>query len=85
MQDAKRNIPALAKAKFEQDYLGLLSKVSYPPQRTVQLRNMNKPNTDCDALLTSTALALDDKTLKLLLLSALRNNVESCIEQVIKE
>ena len=34
---AKKEIPSLAKAKFEQDYLGPLSKVSYPPRCTVQL------------------------------------------------
>jgi hypothetical protein len=39
MQEARKEIPSLAKAKFEQDYLGPLSKVSYPPRRTVQLRS----------------------------------------------
>lgn len=39
IHEAKRNIPSLAKAKFEQDYLEPLSKVSYPPRRTVQLRS----------------------------------------------
>lgn len=51
----------------------------------VHYSDMNKPNTTCDELLTSTAEVLDDKTLKLLLLSTQRNNVELCIEQVIKE
>jgi hypothetical protein len=85
IQEAKKGVPSLAKAKFEQDYLGPLSRVSNPPRGTVQLRNMNKPNADCDELLTSTAMALDSDTLKLLLLSAQRNNVELCIEQVVKE
>jgi hypothetical protein len=39
IQEAKKGVPSLAKAKFEQDYLGPLTKISYPPQRTVQLRS----------------------------------------------
>jgi len=85
IQEARNGVPYLAKAKFEQDYLGPLNRVSYPPQCTVQLRNKNKPNTDCDELIMSTAEALDSGTLKLLLLSAQRNKVELCIEQVVKE
>ena len=36
--EAKRLIPALAKTKFEQDYLEPLQKVSHPPQEIVKLR-----------------------------------------------
>jgi hypothetical protein len=36
--EAKSMVPALAKAKFEQDYLEPLKKVSHPPRKTVKLR-----------------------------------------------
>jgi hypothetical protein len=36
--EAKSMVPALAKAKFEQDYLEPLNKVSHPPRGTVELR-----------------------------------------------
>jgi hypothetical protein len=52
---------------------------------TQSFPDMNKPNTDCDELLTSTAQALNKETQKLLLLSTQRNNADLCIEQVVKE
>jgi len=47
--------------------------------------DMHKPNTNCNELLASTAAVLNGPALRLLLLSAQRNDVEFCIEQVIKE
>ena len=39
IQEARKEVPSLAKAKFEHNYLGPLNKVSYPPRWTVQLRS----------------------------------------------
>jgi hypothetical protein len=36
--EAKSKVPALAKAKFEKDYLEPLKKASHPPRKTVELR-----------------------------------------------
>jgi GTP-binding protein EngB required for normal cell division len=85
LQQAKQEFQSLAKVKFERDYLKPLKQVPHPPRGIVQLRNMHKSTTECNQLLTTTAKTLDGKTLKLLLLSAQRNNVEFCIEQVVKE
>jgi hypothetical protein len=42
--------------------------------------DMNKPNTDCNTLLESTALALDDEELRLCLVSTQKSNMELCIK-----
>ncbi|KAG2117003.1 uncharacterized protein F5147DRAFT_811024 [Suillus discolor] len=47
-------------------------------QRTVL--DMNKPNTNCDTLLESTTLALDDEELRLCLVSTQKSNLELCIK-----
>jgi hypothetical protein len=51
----------------------------------IHLSDMHKPEADYYNLLIGTGEALDRQALKLLLLSVQRNNVEFCIEQVIKE
>lgn len=39
LQEAKTQIPSLAQAKFEMDYVGPLNKTSHRPRCTVQLRS----------------------------------------------
>ncbi|KAG2092123.1 GTP-binding protein [Suillus discolor] len=50
------------------------------PKSYVRLQNMNKQNTNCDALLESTTLALDDEELRLCLVSTQQSNMELCIK-----
>ncbi|KAG1803368.1 GTP-binding protein, partial [Suillus variegatus] len=50
------------------------------PKSYVRLQNLNKPNTNCDTLLESTTLALDDKELRLCLVSTQKSNLELCIK-----
>ncbi|KAG1845739.1 hypothetical protein C8R48DRAFT_439939 [Suillus tomentosus] len=50
------------------------------PKSYVRLQNMNKHNTNCDALLESTTLALDDEELRLCLVSTQQSNMELCIQ-----
>ena len=45
--------------------------------------DMHKEGTNCDELIVRTAQALNGDTLRLFCLSTLRNDIESCIEQVI--
>ncbi|KAG1790648.1 uncharacterized protein HD556DRAFT_1488300 [Suillus plorans] len=50
------------------------------PKSYVRLQNMNKQNTNCDALLESTTLALDDEELRLCLVSTQQSNMELCMK-----
>ncbi|KAG1860570.1 hypothetical protein C8R48DRAFT_248875 [Suillus tomentosus] len=50
------------------------------PKSHVRLQNMNKPNTNCDALLESTTLALDNEELRLCLVLTQKSNMELCIK-----
>ncbi|KIK42274.1 hypothetical protein CY34DRAFT_12476 [Suillus luteus UH-Slu-Lm8-n1] len=64
---------------------GVLDRLSDPNNRArakshVRLDNMNKPNASCDALLESTAFALDDKELRLCLVLTQQSNLELCIK-----
>ncbi|KAG1782011.1 hypothetical protein EV702DRAFT_501053 [Suillus placidus] len=50
------------------------------PKSHVRLENMNQPNTNCDALLERTTLALDNEELRLCLVSTQQSNMELCIK-----
>jgi GTP-binding protein EngB required for normal cell division len=50
------------------------------PKCHIRLENMNKPNVNCDALLETTTLALDDDELRLCLMSTQQSNTELCIK-----
>jgi GTP-binding protein EngB required for normal cell division len=50
------------------------------PKCHIRLENMNKPNVNCDALLETTTLALDDEELRLCLMSTQQSNTELCIK-----
>jgi len=78
-------VPILAKTIFEKNYLQRLEEVKHKPRYVIQLRDMDKEDTDCAELIMRTSQALDDDTLRLFCLSILRNNVESRIKQVINE
>ncbi|KAF8814006.1 era-like GTP-binding protein [Phlegmacium glaucopus] len=84
-REARKNVPSLARAKFERDYLAPLKKVSHQPKNIVELREMNKPDKDCNELVIKTAEALDSQALELLIISAHRNDVEFSIKRVINE
>ncbi|KAG1758368.1 hypothetical protein EDD22DRAFT_850073 [Suillus occidentalis] len=72
---------------------GILDRVSDPNNRArakshvrldkltlVTILDMNKPNANCNPLLESTAFALDDKELRLCLVSTQQSNLELCIK-----
>ncbi|KIK48538.1 hypothetical protein CY34DRAFT_8134 [Suillus luteus UH-Slu-Lm8-n1] len=64
---------------------GILDRLSDPNNRArakshVRLDNMNKPNANCDTLLESTTFALDDKELRLCLVSTQQSNLKLCIK-----
>ncbi|KAG2738761.1 hypothetical protein P692DRAFT_201798169 [Suillus brevipes Sb2] len=64
---------------------GVLDRLSDPknracPKSHVRLDNMNKPNANCKTLLESTTFALDDKELRLCLVSTQQSNLELCIK-----
>ncbi|KAG1795059.1 GTP-binding protein [Suillus plorans] len=50
------------------------------PKSYVRLQNMNKQNTNCDTLLESTTLALDNEELRLCLVLTQKSNMELCIK-----
>ncbi|KAG2141377.1 uncharacterized protein EDB93DRAFT_1229803 [Suillus bovinus] len=50
------------------------------PKSSVRLQNMNKPDTDCNTLLESTTLALDNEALRFCLVSTQQSNLELCIK-----
>ncbi|KAI0251028.1 hypothetical protein BJV78DRAFT_502167 [Lactifluus subvellereus] len=87
MQDIfdEEKVKAEAAAKFKRNYLEPLQAVTHMPHSTVELRDMHKPDTNCDDLLVETSRALDSKTLRLFCLSILRNDAESCIKDVITQ
>ncbi|KAG1899066.1 GTP-binding protein [Suillus fuscotomentosus] len=67
---------------------GVLDRLYNPenrarPKSYVRLQNMNKQNTNCDALLESTTLALDNEELRLCLVSTQKSNLELCIKWAI--
>ncbi|KAG1831602.1 GTP-binding protein [Suillus variegatus] len=50
------------------------------PKSYVRLQNMNQQNTNCDTLLESTTLALDNEELRLCLVLTQKSNLELCIK-----
>ncbi|KAG2141380.1 uncharacterized protein EDB93DRAFT_630607 [Suillus bovinus] len=50
------------------------------PKSYVRLQNMNRPDTNCNNLLESTTLALDNEELRLCLMSTQQSNLELCIK-----
>ncbi|KAG2128879.1 hypothetical protein BD769DRAFT_1457072 [Suillus cothurnatus] len=50
------------------------------PKCHIRLENMNKSNVNCNALLETTTLALDDEELRLCLMSTQQSNTELCIK-----
>ncbi|KAG1826329.1 hypothetical protein EV424DRAFT_667888 [Suillus variegatus] len=69
---------------------GVLDQLCHPenracPKSYVRLQNMNQPNTDCNTLLESTTLALDDEELRLCLVSTQQSNLELCIKCAVAE
>ncbi|KAN0077997.1 hypothetical protein V8E55_010054 [Tylopilus felleus] len=83
-RDAKQEAPNQLKEIFQRDYLIRLQEV-VPGQRSVQFRDMQKPDTRCDALLLETARALDSRILLLLNLSMRRNQLFSNIKTAINQ
>ncbi|KAG1823115.1 hypothetical protein EV424DRAFT_780067 [Suillus variegatus] len=64
---------------------GVLDRLYNPenrarPKSHVRLQNMNKTNTNCDALLESTTLALDNEELRWCFVSTQKSNMELCIK-----
>ncbi|KAG2102827.1 uncharacterized protein F5147DRAFT_615845 [Suillus discolor] len=64
---------------------GVLDRLYNPenrarPKSYVRLQNMNKQSTNCDTLLESTTLALDNEELRLCLVSTQKSNLELCIK-----
>ncbi|KAG1786069.1 uncharacterized protein HD556DRAFT_1508083 [Suillus plorans] len=64
---------------------GVLDRLYNPknrahPKSHVCLQNMNQQNTNCDSLLESTTLALDNEELRLCLVSTQKSNMELCIK-----
>ncbi|KIK36309.1 hypothetical protein CY34DRAFT_811402 [Suillus luteus UH-Slu-Lm8-n1] len=64
---------------------GVLDLLNDPKNRTrpksyVRLQNMKEPNANCNNLLESTTFALDDKQLRLFLVSTQQSNLELCIK-----
>ncbi|KAG1900301.1 uncharacterized protein F5891DRAFT_309359 [Suillus fuscotomentosus] len=64
---------------------GVLDRLYNPqnlarPKSHVRLQNMNQQNKNCDALLESTTLALDNEQLRLCLVSTQKSNLELCIK-----
>ncbi|KAG2058151.1 hypothetical protein BDR06DRAFT_929528 [Suillus hirtellus] len=68
---------------------GVLDRLYNPknlahPKSHVRLQNMNRQNTNCDSLLESTTLALDNEELQLCLVSTQKSNLELCIKCAIR-
>ncbi|KAG1747286.1 hypothetical protein EDD22DRAFT_958256 [Suillus occidentalis] len=60
---------------------GILDRLNDPNNRgPCEVPYMNKPNANCNTLLESTAFALDDKELRLCLVSTQQSNLELCIK-----
>ncbi|KAG1859165.1 hypothetical protein C8R48DRAFT_636602, partial [Suillus tomentosus] len=64
---------------------GVLDRLYNPqnlarPKFHVRLQNMNQQNKNCDTLLESTTLALDNEELRLCLVSTQKSNLELCIK-----
>ncbi|KAG1788653.1 GTP-binding protein [Suillus plorans] len=64
---------------------GVLDRLYSPenrarPKSHVRLQNVNQQNTNCDTLLESTTLALDNEELRLCLVSTQKSNLELCIK-----
>ncbi|KAG2052228.1 hypothetical protein BDR06DRAFT_973213 [Suillus hirtellus] len=53
------------------------------PKSHVRLENMNKPDTNCNALLEHTTFALDNNELWLCLVSTQQSNLDLCIKCVV--
>ncbi|KAF8508995.1 GTP-binding protein, partial [Hysterangium stoloniferum] len=85
LEEIEKQVPGLAEAIFQKEYLKRLDEVKHKPRYVVRLRDMNKKGTNCDELLVRTSQALDRDTLKLFCLSILRIDIESRIKQVINE
>ncbi|KAG2132690.1 uncharacterized protein EDB93DRAFT_896569 [Suillus bovinus] len=83
VEERSRKIAQRAEELFTNT--GVLNKLCKPenrarPKSHVRLENMNEPNTNCNTLLESTTLALDDEELRLCLLSTQQSNLELCIK-----
>ncbi|KAG1758363.1 hypothetical protein EDD22DRAFT_196711 [Suillus occidentalis] len=82
-EECSRRIEQRVEELFENT--GILSRVSDPNNRArakyyVCLEDMTEPNANCNNLLQSTTFALDDKELRLCLVSTQQSNLELCIK-----
>ncbi|KAI9566334.1 hypothetical protein HD554DRAFT_2174521 [Boletus coccyginus] len=66
------------------DYYGMLQGKAFLPRNFVCMTGMNEEQADCAALISSTAEALDDEMLEVLLVSAQQINLEICIKYAIQ-
>ncbi|KAI9453277.1 GTP-binding protein [Boletus coccyginus] len=66
------------------NYCGMLQDKAFPPRSFVCMTGMNEEQADCAALISSTAEALNDEMLEMLLVSAQQINLEICIKYAIK-
>jgi hypothetical protein len=60
------------------------ANIRYPPKRHICLPDMNGDGADCGPLIECTAEALDDETLKQLIISTQQTNLELCIKYAVE-
>ncbi|KAG6380320.1 hypothetical protein JVT61DRAFT_8429 [Boletus reticuloceps] len=61
------------------DIWGRLSRLKYPPRSCVRIGGMHKSNEGCSKVLATTADALNEEALQMLLISAQKVNMELCV------
>ncbi|KAJ7738774.1 GTP-binding protein [Mycena metata] len=81
--DAKTGAPERAQAMLTTNFMGPLNTTKFRPSDFVRLDDMRMENSDCIDLITKTANALSDDTLRLLFVSVQQNNVDLCIRHAV--
>jgi len=68
-----------AEKDFEREQRPRICRQTYPPKNILYLRNMHKGG-DCQEIIKCTTDALNDETLKMLLVSVQQTNLKMCIQ-----
>jgi len=80
LEERKAKAHSLIDGIFENaNIMGRLCGLNHAPKYSVQLGGMHNSNAGCNVLLETTASALNEETLQLLLLSAQQANIAHCI------